>query len=105
MKPRKLPVIPPAAKPLNDLICIEHPDAELIASASTLKAELDWERKIKASLLTALGLLIDTFESHEVETLDCDHRGDVYCNCLENNIKWAKQVIARAKGEPEVKHD
>jgi len=41
-------------------------------------------------------LIIETINSHEIETLDCDRRGEKYCNCLEQSLAlWDKTVKFR----------
>lgn len=32
-------------------------------------------------------LLAATFRAHEVETLDCDRRGELHCDCLEKALR------------------
>lgn len=48
-------------------------------------------------LLQMLDAMVRTIEAHEIESLDCDRRGDIYCNCLSQQVEKAKAVIAKAK--------
>lgn len=45
------------------------------------------------SLRTALEHLVGVIEAHELESLDCDDRGDYYCNCLSDAVKKAKEAL------------
>ena len=40
----------------------------------------------------ALHDLLLVLDAHEVETLDCDRRGNKYCDCLEKVLKPAKAL-------------
>jgi hypothetical protein len=47
-------------------------------------------------LIEAGELIKETINSHEIETLDCDRRGEKYCDCLEKSLdSWDKVVKLR----------
>lgn len=37
--------------------------------------------------------LMDIVEAHEIESLDCDNRGEYYCDCLFDAIQQAKKAL------------
>lgn len=38
-------------------------------------------------------LIKETINAHEIETLDCDRRGEKYCDCLKQNLAlWDKAI-------------
>lgn len=52
------------------------------------KLESFLEKVIKAG-----ELIKETINAHEIETLDCDRRGEEYCDCLKQSLAlWDKAV-------------
>lgn len=45
------------------------------------------------SLQTALKSLIDVIDAHEIESLSCDRDGQIFCDCLQDEVKKAKLVL------------
>lgn len=47
----------------------------------------------KNALRDVLKNLVDVVEAHNLESLDCDNRGDYFCDCLSDAVKKAKEVL------------
>ena len=43
--------------------------------------------------------LCATVEAHEIESLDCDRRGEEYCNCLRKAVAKARAHLAAQRGK------
>ena len=37
--------------------------------------------------------LVGVIDAHEIESLDCDNRGDYYCDCLTKEVKKIKESL------------
>jgi hypothetical protein len=49
------------------------------------------------ALRTALEHLVGVIEAHDLESLDCDDRGDYFCDCLSLAVKQAKEALDKTK--------
>lgn len=63
-----------------------------------MRDRIDTLRETNAGLVKQAGDLLIILEAHEVDTLDCDRRGEKYCDCLSNHIRRLKAALDAAKG-------
>ena len=70
--------------------------SETIKNAAIRIKELEREN---AELRSKLELLCDTIDAHEIESQSCDRDGYIYCDCLRNNAKLARDALNSARKE------
>lgn len=63
-----------------------------------IPAELSTLRATNAGLVEQAGNLLSILEAHEVDSLDCDRRGEKYRDCLSNQIRRLEAALDAAKG-------
>jgi hypothetical protein len=55
--------------------------------------ERDESHARELALREALHWTVEILDAHEVETLDCDRRGEKYCTCLERQLAKARAAL------------
>jgi hypothetical protein len=64
-----------------------------LEAISLVVKERDESHARELALREALHWTVEILDAHEVETLDCDRRGEKYCTCLERQLAKARAAL------------
>lgn len=63
------------------------------AAQAVLSHPANMGEEVNERMRAALEQVIGVIESHEIASLDCDRRGELYCECLDSAIAQARKAL------------